>query len=170
MKFLDQAKIYVRSGDGGAGCISFRREKYVEFGGPDGGNGGRGGDIVCEAVSGLNTLIDFRYRQHLKAPKGGHGQGRDRTGKSGQDVCIRLPAGTQIFAEDNETLLADLVEIGDRVVLARGGGGGHGNAHFKSSTNQSPRRADPGEPGQEHWLWLRLKLLADVGLVGLKIG
>ncbi|MAG98248.1 MAG: GTPase ObgE [Alphaproteobacteria bacterium] len=167
MKFLDQAKIYVRSGDGGAGCVSFRREKNVEFGGPDGGNGGRGGDVICEAVSGLNTLIDFRYRQHLKAPKGGHGQGRDRTGKSGQDVCIRLPAGTQIFAEDNETLLADLVEIGDRVVVARGGSGGHGNAHFKSSTNQSPRRADPGEPGQEHWLWLRLKLLADVGLVGL---
>ncbi len=167
MKFLDQAKIYVRSGDGGAGCVSFRREKYVEFGGPDGGNGGRGGDIVCEAVSGLNTLIDYRYRQHLKAPKGNHGQGRDRTGKSGQEVCIRLPAGTQIFAEDNETLLADLVDVGDRVVVAQGGSGGHGNAHFKSSTNQAPRRANPGEPGQEYWLWLRLKLLADVGLVGL---
>jgi GTP-binding protein len=167
MKFLDQAKIYVRSGDGGAGCVSFRREKYVEYGGPDGGNGGRGGDIVCEAVSGLNTLIDFRYRQHLKAPKGGHGQGRDRTGKSGRDVLIRLPAGTQIFADDNVTLLADLAAVGDRVVLARGGRGGHGNAHFKSSTNQAPERADTGEEGQEHWLWLRLKLLADVGLVGL---
>ena len=167
MKFLDQAKIYVRSGDGGAGCVSFRREKYVEYGGPDGGNGGRGGDIVCEAVSGLNTLIDFRYRQHLKAPKGGHGQGRDRTGGSGRDVRIKLPAGTQIFAEDNVTLLADLAAVGDRVVLARGGHGGHGNAHFKSSTNQAPERADTGEEGQEHWLWLRLKLLADVGLVGL---
>ncbi|HJM50372.1 MAG TPA: GTPase ObgE [Alphaproteobacteria bacterium] len=167
MKFLDQAKIYVRSGDGGAGCVSFRREKYVEYGGPDGGNGGRGGDIVCEAVSGLNTLIDFRYRQHLKAPKGGHGQGRDRTGRSGRDVRIKLPAGTQIFAEDNVTLLADLAAVGDRVVLARGGHGGHGNAHFKSSTNQAPERADTGEEGQEHWLWLRLKLLADVGLVGL---
>ncbi len=167
MKFLDQAKIYVRSGDGGAGCVSFRREKYVEYGGPDGGNGGRGGDIVCEAVSGLNTLIDFRYRQHHKAPKGGHGQGRDRTGRSGRDVRIKLPAGTQIFAEDNVTLLADLAAVGDRVVLARGGHGGHGNAHFKSSTNQAPERADTGEEGQEHWLWLRLKLLADVGLVGL---
>ncbi|HEX2431741.1 MAG TPA: GTPase ObgE [Aestuariivirgaceae bacterium] len=167
MKFLDQAKIYIRSGDGGAGAVSFRREKFIEFGGPDGGNGGRGGDVHAEAVEGLNTLIDYRYRQHFKAKTGGHGMGRERAGAAGQGVVLKVPAGTQILEEDNETLIADLARVGDRVLLARGGNGGFGNAHFKSSTNRSPRRANPGEPGEERWIWLRLKLIADVGLVGL---
>jgi GTPase len=167
VKFLDQAKIYIRSGDGGAGAVSFRREKFIEFGGPDGGNGGRGGDVHAEAVEGLNTLIDYRYRQHFKAKTGGHGMGRERAGAAGQGVVLKVPAGTQILEEDNETLIADLARVGDRVLLARGGNGGFGNAHFKSSTNRSPRRANPGEPGEERWIWLRLKLIADVGLVGL---
>ncbi len=167
MKFLDQAKIYLKSGDGGNGCISFRREKYVEFGGPNGGDGGRGGDVMVVAVGGLNTLIDFRYRQHVKAENGRPGMGKDMTGAAGKTAVIELPVGTQIFAEDNETLLADLTAEGQELVLLRGGDGGHGNAHFKSSTNRAPRRADAGFPGQELWVWLRLKLLADAGLVGL---
>ncbi len=167
MKFLDQAKIHVQSGKGGPGCLSFRREKFVEFGGPNGGDGGRGGDVVAVAVEGLNTLIDYRYRQHFRAQNGRPGEGRDRTGADGRDVTLRLPVGTQIFEEDNRTLVADLTRPGQRVVLARGGRGGHGNAHYKSSTNRAPRRADPGEPGEERWLWIRLKLIADVGLVGL---
>ncbi len=144
MKFLDQAKIYIRSGDGGAGCVSFRREKFIEFGGPDGGDGGRGGDVVAECVDGLNTLIDYRYQQHFKAKTGGHGMGKNRSGAGGADAVLKVPMGTQIFDEDNETLLADLDESGDRVVLAKGGNGGFGNAHFKSSTNRAPRRANPG--------------------------
>jgi len=167
MKFLDQAKIFVKSGDGGAGCVSFRREKYVEFGGPDGGDGGRGGDVVAVAVPGLNTLIDFRYRQHFKAKRGDHGRGRQMTGASSPAVRMEVPVGTQVFAEDNETLIADLTEEGQEVVLARGGDGGRGNTQFKSSTNRAPRRADPGFPGEEMWVWLRLKLIADAGLVGL---
>ena len=167
MKFLDQAKVYLRSGDGGAGCVSFRREKYVEFGGPDGGDGGRGGDVIAEVVDGLNTLIDFRYRQHFKAQRGGHGMGSNRTGANGKDVVLRVPPGTQILEEDNETLIADLSADNPRVVLCRGGQGGRGNARFKSSTNQAPRRADPGGEGEERWVWLRLKLIADAGLVGL---
>jgi GTPase len=167
VKFLDQAKIYIRSGDGGAGAVSFRREKFIEFGGPDGGNGGRGGDVYAEAVDGLNTLIDYRYRQHYKAKTGGHGMGRERSGAGGEAVVLKVPVGTQIYDEDNETLIADLAHLGDRVLLARGGNGGFGNAHFKSSTNRAPRRANPGEPGEERWIWLRLKLIADVGLVGL---
>jgi GTP-binding protein len=167
MKFLDQAKVYIRSGDGGAGCLSFRREKFIEFGGPDGGDGGRGGDVVVECVNGLNTLIDYRYQQHFKAKTGGHGMGKNRSGAAGSDVVLKVPKGTQVFDEDNETLLADLTEIGDRAVLAKGGNGGFGNAHFKSSTNQAPRRANPGLPGEERWIWLRLKLIADAGLVGL---
>jgi GTP-binding protein len=167
VKFLDQAKIYIRSGDGGAGAVSFRREKFIEFGGPDGGNGGGGGDVYAEAVDGLNTLIDYRYRQHYKAKTGGHGMGRERSGAGGEAVVLKVPVGTQIYDEDNETLIADLAHLGDRVLLARGGNGGFGNAHFKSSTNRAPRRANPGEPGEERWIWLRLKLIADVGLVGL---
>jgi GTP-binding protein len=167
MKFLDQAKVYVRSGDGGAGAVSFRREKFIEFGGPDGGDGGRGGDVWAEAVDGLNTLIDYRYRQHFKAKTGVHGMGRDRAGAKGADVVLRVPAGTQIMEADNETLIADLTKVGDRVLLAEGGNGGFGNAHFKSSTNQAPRRANPGQEGQEKWIWLRLKLIADIGIVGL---
>lgn len=167
MKFLDQAKIYVRSGDGGNGVVAFRREKYLEFGGPDGGDGGKGGDIVFEAVPSLNTLIDFRYTQHFRAPKGGNGAGSDRTGAGAPDVVIQVPIGTQILADDKETLLADLDAPGKRIVLCRGGDGGHGNAHFKSSTNRAPRKATPGYPGQERWVWLRLKLIADAGLVGL---
>jgi GTP-binding protein len=167
MKFLDQAKIYVRSGDGGNGAIAFRREKYIEFGGPDGGNGGRGGDIIFEAAENLNTLIDFRYTQHFRAPKGGNGSGSDRTGAAAPDVVIRVPIGTQILEDDRETLLADLDHAGARIVLCRGGDGGHGNSHFKSSTNRAPRRADPGWPGEERWVWLRLKLIADAGLIGL---
>ena len=167
MKFLDQAKVYVRSGNGGGGCVSFRREAYVEYGGPDGGDGGKGGDVWVEAVDGLNTLIDYRYKQHFKAETGTHGMGRDRTGKSGEDVVLVVPAGTQILDEDRDEVLADLTEIGQRVLLARGGDGGKGNARFKSSTNQAPRRSTPGFPGEERWIWLRLKLIADVGLVGL---
>ena len=167
MKFLDQAKIYTRSGDGGNGVVAFRREKYIEFGGPDGGNGGRGGDVVFVAAPNLNTLIDFRYTQHFRAPKGGNGAGSDRTGAAAPDVVIEVPVGTQILAEDKETLLADLDAPGKRVVLCQGGDGGHGNAHFKTSTNRAPRKATPGYPGEERWVWLRLKLIADVGLVGL---
>ncbi|MGB8274841.1 MAG: GTPase ObgE [Alphaproteobacteria bacterium] len=167
MKFLDQAKIFVKSGDGGAGCVAFRREKYVEFGGPDGGNGGRGGDVIAIASKDLNTLIDFRYQQHFKAKRGGHGEGSNRTGADGKSVTIRVAVGTQILAEDGETLVADMMVPGQRVVLARGGDGGFGNAHFKSSTNRAPRYATPGFPGEEHWFWLRLKLIADAGLVGL---
>ena len=167
MKFLDQAKIYIRSGNGGAGSASFRREKFIEYGGPDGGDGGRGGDVIVECVDGLNTLIDYRYAQHFKGETGHHGMGAQRTGGSGKDVVLRVPRGTQIFDEDNETLLADLTTIGQRVVLAKGGDGGYGNLHYKSSTNRAPRRADKGWPGEERTVWLRLKLIADVGLVGL---
>jgi len=167
MKFLDQCKIFVASGAGGNGCVSFRREKYVEYGGPDGGDGGQGGDVWAEAVEGLNTLIDYRYKQHFKAERGMHGMGKQRTGRQGVDVVLALPVGTQIFEEDRETLVADLTSVGDRVLLAKGGNGGWGNLRFKSSTNQAPRRANPGEPGEERWLWLRLKLIADAGLVGL---
>ncbi len=167
MKFLDQAKIYLKSGDGGNGCVAFRREKFVEFGGPNGGNGGRGGDVVFEAVEGLNTLIDFRYRQHFKAERGHHGRGKDMTGADGKEMLIAVPVGTQILDEDKETLIADLTEIGQRVTICRGGDGGFGNAHFKSATNRAPRRHDPGYPGEERWVWLRLKLIADAGLIGL---
>ncbi len=167
MKFLDQAKIYVRSGDGGAGCLSFRREKFIEFGGPDGGDGGRGGDVWIECVDGLNTLIDYRYQQHFKAKKGGFGMGANRSGAKGDDVVLKVPAGTEVLDEDGETVLADLTEVGQKVRLLSGGNGGFGNAHFKTSTNQAPRRANPGLPGEERWIWLRLKLIADAGLVGL---
>ncbi|MCO6408609.1 GTPase ObgE [Hoeflea alexandrii] len=167
MKFLDETKVYIRSGDGGAGSVSFRREKYIEFGGPDGGDGGRGGDVWVEAVDGLNTLIDYRFQQHFKAKTGGHGMGRNRTGAGGDSVTLKVPAGTQIFEEDNETLVCDLTEIGQRYRLAVGGNGGFGNAHFKSATNQAPRHANPGLEGQEKTIWLRLKLIADAGLVGL---
>ena len=167
MKFLDQAKIYVKSGDGGDGVCAFRREKYIEFGGPDGGNGGRGGDVVFEAVSNLNTLIDFRYTQHFRARKGGNGAGSDRTGAGASAVVIKVPTGTQIFDDDRETLLADLDRPGKRVLLCAGGDGGFGNASFKTSTNRAPRRADKGWPGEERWVWLRLKLIADAGLIGL---
>jgi GTP-binding protein len=167
MKFLDEAKIYIRSGDGGDGVAAFRREKFLEFGGPDGGNGGRGGHVIAEAVEGLNTLIDFRYAQHFKGRKGGNGAGADRTGAGALDVVIKMPVGTQILDEDKQTLLADLDVPGKRVLLARGGDGGFGNAHYKTSTNRAPRRADKGFPGEERWVWLRLKLIADAGLVGL---
>ena len=167
MKFLDQAKIYLRSGDGGDGVVAFRREKFLEFGGPDGGNGGKGGDIAFEAVANLNTLIDFRYAQHFRARKGGNGSGADRTGAAAPDIVIKVPVGTEIMDEDRETVLADLAVPGRRVTLLRGGDGGFGNAHYKSSTNRAPRRADKGWPGQERWVWLRLKLIADAGLVGL---
>ncbi|MFN4038068.1 MAG: Obg family GTPase CgtA [Erythrobacter sp.] len=167
MHFLDQAKIYIKSGGGGPGAVSFRREKYVEYGGPDGGNGGSGGDIVFEAVAGLNTLIDFRYTQHFKAPRGGHGMGRDRTGASAKPLVIKVPVGTQIISDDQEEVLADFTEVGQRVVLLHGGMGGRGNASYKTSTNRAPRQHQPGIPGEEMWVWLRLKLLADVGLVGL---
>jgi GTP-binding protein len=167
MHFLDQAKIYIRSGAGGPGAVGFRREKYIQYGGPDGGDGGKGGDVVFEAVAGLNTLIDFRYTQHLKASRGGHGMGKDRTGASAKDLVIEVPIGTQVLDEDRETVLADLTEAGLRVALLKGGQGGRGNASYKSSTNRAPRQHQPGEPFQEMWVWLRLKLLADVGLVGL---
>ncbi|MBY0502103.1 MAG: GTPase ObgE [Alphaproteobacteria bacterium] len=166
MKFLDEAKIFVKSGDGGAGCVSFRREKFIEFGGPDGGNGGKGGDIIFEAVSNLNTLIDFRYHQHFKAEKGQHGMGESRTGTSGKNLIIRVPVGTQIYAEDKETLLADFIEDHETLVFLKGGDGGLGNERFKSSTNRSPRKSTPGWSGEELWVWLRLKLIADVGVVG----
>ncbi len=167
MKFLDEAKIYVKSGDGGAGCLSFRREKYVEFGGPNGGDGGRGGDVLVEAAEGLNTLIDFRYQQHFKAGRGQHGRGRDMTGAAGESLVIRVPVGTQILDQDKAGPIADLTEVGQRASLAKGGDGGFGNAHYKTATNRAPRRADPGWPGEERWLWLRLKLIADAGLIGL---
>ncbi len=167
MKFLDQAKVYVRSGDGGGGAVSFRREKFIEFGGPDGGDGGRGGDVVVECVEGLNTLIDYRYQQHFKAKTGVHGMGRNRAGGRGPDVILKVPVGTQIFDEDNETLIADMTEAGQSFVVARGGNGGFGNAHFATSTNRAPRRANPGQVGIERTIWLRLKLIADAGLVGL---
>ncbi|MFB2531812.1 GTPase ObgE [Paracoccus sp. p4-l81] len=167
MKFLDLAKIYIRSGGGGSGCVSFRREKFIEFGGPDGGNGGRGGDVWVETVEGLNTLIDFRYQQHFFAKSGQGGMGSQRTGKDGDDIVIRVPVGTEILEEDQETVIADLTEVGQRVLLAKGGNGGFGNMHFKSSTNRAPRHANPGLPGVERTLWLRLKLIADAGLLGL---
>ena len=167
MKFLDQAKIYLRSGDGGDGVVAFRREKFLEFGGPDGGDGGKGGDIVLQAAEDLNTLIDFRYTQHFRAKKGGNGAGSDRTGAGAPDLAIKVPVGTEILAEDRGTLLADMDRPGKRVVLLRGGDGGFGNTHFKSSTNRAPRKATKGWPGEERWVWLRLKLIADVGLVGL---
>jgi GTP-binding protein len=167
MKFLDQAKIYCRSGDGGDGVVAFRRERFIEYGGPDGGTGGRGGHIEFEAVANLNTLIDFRYTQHFRARKGGNGAGSDRTGAGAEDVVIKVPVGTQIFDDDQETLLADLDTPGKRVLLLRGGDGGFGNANFKTSTNRAPRRAGKGWPGEERWVWLRLKLIADAGLVGL---
>jgi GTP-binding protein len=167
MKFLDEAKVYIRSGDGGAGCVSFRREKFIEFGGPDGGDGGKGGDVVITCVDGLNTLIDYRYQQHFKGKTGGHGMGRNRHGANGADAVLKVPAGTQVFAEDGETLLADLTKVGESVRIAKGGNGGFGNAYFKSSTNRAPRRANPGQPGEEMVILLRLKLIADAGLVGL---
>jgi GTP-binding protein len=167
MHFLDQAKIFIRSGAGGGGAVSFRREKYVEYGGPDGGNGGKGGDIIFEGVAGLNTLIDFRYTQHFKAQRGHGGAGKNRTGAGGEDLVIQVPVGTQVLDEDRETLLADIVEAGQRVMLLRGGDGGRGNASYKTSTNRAPRQHGPGWPGEEAWVWLRLKLLADAGLVGL---
>ncbi len=167
MKFLDQCKIFIRSGDGGAGAVSFRREKFIEYGGPDGGDGGRGGDVWIEAVDGLNTLIDYRYHQHFKAGTGGHGMGRNRTGAGGADAILRVPVGTQVFDEDQETLITDLDQAGMRVRLAAGGNGGFGNTYFKGPINQAPKRANPGLVGQESWIWLRLKLIADVGLIGL---
>ncbi len=167
MKFLDEAKVYIRSGDGGNGCVAFRREKFIEFGGPSGGNGGRGGDVVIEAVDGLNTLIDYRYQQHFKAQKGENGMGKDRHGANGKPIVLKVPVGTQIFDEDKETLIHDFASLGEKFVLAHGGNGGFGNAHFKSPTNRAPRHANPGQPGEERWIWLRLKLIADAGLVGL---
>jgi GTPase len=167
MKFLDQAKVYVRSGDGGGGSVSFLREKFVEFGGPNGGDGGRGGDVVVECVDGLNTLIDYRYQQHFKAKTGTHGMGKDRTGANGEDTVLKVPVGTQVLEDDNDTLIADMTQVGQRVVLLSGGNGGFGNAHFKTSSNQAPRHANPGQTGIEKWIWLRLKLIADAGLVGL---
>src|SRR5437588_8535562 len=167
MKFLDEAKVYIRSGDGGNGCVAFRREKYVEFGGPSGGNGGRGGDVIIETVDGLNTLIDYRYQQHFKAQKGTNGMGEDRHGANGKPIVLKVPVGTQVFDEDRETLIHDFTTLGEQFVLAEGGNGGFGNAHFKSSTNRAPRHANPGLPGEERWIWLRLKLIADAGLVGL---
>jgi GTP-binding protein len=167
MKFLDLAKVHIRSGGGGSGCVSFRREKFIEFGGPDGGDGGRGGDVRVVCVANLNTLIDFRYRQHYKAERGKDGMGKNRTGPGGKPSVLKVPVGTQILDEDGETLLADLTEAGQEVVIARGGDGGRGNTRFKTSTNQAPERADTGWPGEEKWIWLRLKLIADVGLIGL---
>ena len=167
MKFLDEAKIYVRSGDGGAGAVSFRREKFIEMGGPDGGNGGNGGDVWVEAVDALNTLIDYRYQQHFKVRTAGHGMGRLRAGANSDDIVLKVPTGTEIYEADNETLVADLAKLGDRVRVARGGNGGFGNAYFKSATNRAPRHANPGIEGEERWIWLRLKLIADAGLLGL---
>lgn len=166
MKFLDQAKIYLKSGDGGSGCCSFRREKYIEFGGPNGGNGGRGGDVIFEAVPNLNTLIDFRYRQHFKAERGHNGEGKDKFGRKGENLIIKVPVGTQIVAADDETIIKDMLTPYERFTIAKGGDGGYGNAMFKTSTNQAPRRADPGQPGEEMWVWLKLKMIADIGLLG----
>jgi len=166
MKFLDQAKLYVKAGDGGAGCVSFRREKFIEFGGPDGGNGGRGGHVILQATHNLNTLIDYRYQQHFKARKGTHGMGQNRTGANGDDIVLRVPVGTQVFAEDNQTLLYDLTKAGEECVVAQGGDGGLGNAHFKSSTNRAPRKSTSGTHGEDRTIWLRLKLIADVGIIG----
>ncbi|VAV97167.1 GTP-binding protein Obg [hydrothermal vent metagenome] len=167
MKFLDQARVYVRSGNGGGGSVSFRREKYIEMGGPDGGDGGRGGHIYVEAVNGLNTLIDYRFAQHHKADTGVHGMGANRTGRAAKDITLKVPVGTQVFEEDNETLIGDLTKEGDKIILAKGGNGGFGNTRFKSSTNRAPRHANPGEKGEERWIWLRLKLIADAGVAGL---
>jgi GTP-binding protein len=167
MKFLDEAKVYIRSGDGGNGCVSFRREKFIEFGGPNGGDGGKGGDVIAQAVDGLNTLIDYRYQQHFTAANGRAGMGKDRHGANGPDVVLKVPVGTQIYDEDGVTLLADLTEVGQSAVLARGGNGGFGNAHFKSSTNRAPRHANPGQTGVELTIRLRLKLIADAGIIGL---
>ena len=167
MKFLDEAKVYVQSGAGGNGCIAFRREKFIEFGGPSGGDGGKGGDVIIEAVDGLNTLIDYRYQQHFKAKSGGNGMGKDMHGANGKDVVLKVPVGTQIYEEDGETLLADLTRVGERIMLMKGGNGGFGNAYFKTATNQAPRRANPGQPGEERTIRLRLKLIADAGLIGL---
>ncbi|WP_262030553.1 GTPase ObgE [Microvirga sp. Mcv34] len=167
MKFLDQAKIYIRSGNGGGGAVSFRREKFIEFGGPDGGDGGRGGDVWAECVEGLNTLIDYRYQQHFKAKTGGHGMGKNRAGAKGADAVLKVPAGTEILEEDGETVIADMTHVGQKVLLAKGGNGGFGNAYFTTSTNRAPRRANPGQEGEERTLILRLKLIADAGLVGL---
>ena len=167
MKFLDEAKVYIASGAGGNGCVSFRREKFIEFGGPNGGDGGKGGDVVVEAVNGLNTLIDYRYQQHFKAQRGGNGMGKDRAGANGKDVVLKVPVGTQVYEEDGETLIADLTQVGERVTISKGGNGGFGNAHFKSSTNRAPRHANPGQPGEERTIRLRLKLIADAGLIGL---
>ena len=167
MKFLDLAKVHIRSGGGGSGCVSFRREKFIEYGGPDGGDGGRGGDVWAEVVDGLNTLIDFRYQQHFFAKSGQPGMGKGRTGKDGDDIILRVPVGTEILDEDQETVIADLTEVGQKVLLAKGGNGGWGNLQFKSATNQAPRRANPGQPGVERTIWLRLKLIADAGLAGL---
>lgn len=167
MKFLDQAKIYVRSGAGGNGCVSFRREKFIEYGGPNGGNGGKGGDVIVECVDNLNTLIDYRYQQHFFAKSGQAGMGRDRAGANGEDIVIKVPPGTEVIAEDQETVLAEMLKPGDRAVIAKGGNGGFGNAHFKTSTNRAPRHANPGQPAEELTIWLRLKLIADAGLIGL---
>lgn len=167
MKFLDLAKVYIRSGSGGGGCVSFRREKYIEYGGPDGGDGGKGGSVIVEVVDGLNTLIDFRYQQHFFAKNGVPGMGQQRTGADGDDIVLRVPVGTEVLDEDAETVLADMTELGQRYVIAKGGNGGFGNLHFTSSTNRAPRRANPGQPGVERTIWLRLKLIADVGLLGL---
>ena len=167
MKFLDLAKVYIRSGSGGGGAVSFRREKYIEYGGPDGGDGGNGGSVIAEVVDGLNTLIDFRYQQHFFADNGRPGMGQQRSGATGGDIILRVPAGTEILDEDQETVIADLANIGDRIVLAKGGNGGFGNLHFKSATNQAPRRANPGQEGIERTIWLRLKLIADAGLLGM---
>ncbi|MCF6344104.1 MAG: GTPase ObgE [Devosiaceae bacterium] len=167
MKFLDQVKVFIKSGNGGSGAVSFRREAYVEFGGPDGGTGGRGGDVIVQCVDGLNTLIDYRYQQHFKAQTGVHGMGRDRSGAHGKDIILKVPVGTQVLEDDNETIIADLTKVGQVETLLSGGNGGFGNAHFKSAKNQSPRHANPGLDGIEKWIWLRLKLIADAGLVGL---
>ena len=167
MKFLDLAKIYIKAGDGGDGCVGFRREKFIEFGGPDGGDGGRGGDVVILCVDNLNTLIDYRYQQHFKAGRGVNGMGRNRAGANGRDCIVKVPPGTVVLAEDQETVLAEMTDVGQRFVVAHGGNGGFGNAHFKSATNQAPRHANPGLPGEELTIWLRLKLIADAGLVGL---
>jgi GTPase len=167
MKFLDSAKVYIRSGSGGNGCVSFRREKFIEFGGPNGGDGGKGGDLWAEAAENLNTLIDYRFQQHVAAKNGGHGMGKEMAGANGADAILKVPVGTQIYEEDDETLIADLDRPGARVLLLKGGNGGFGNSHFKSSTNRAPRRANPGQPGEEKTIWLRLKLIADVGLIGL---